>query len=68
MKKGSDILSVPQSQPFMASFYDNAALVALDDPICLFDAITINIHILEGSFIYILYSNFLYFLLQQVKQ
>ena len=57
MKKGSDILSVPQ--PFMASFYDNAALVALDDPICLFGAITINIHILEGSFIYILYSNLL---------
>ena len=44
MKKGSDILSVPQ--PFMASFYDNAALVALDDPISLFGAITINIHIL----------------------
>ena len=48
MKQCLNILSL--LQPLKTTFYDNTASVALDEPICVISAITMNIHIVEGSF------------------
>ena len=55
MKQYTAIPTVPQ--PFMMIFEDRATLEGVGGPIFLFGAITMDIHIIEESYLYIMLLN-----------
>ena len=55
MKQSTAISTVPR--PFMMTFDDQTASEAVDGPFCIFGAITIDIHIIEESHLYIMFLN-----------
>ena len=55
MKQSTAILTV--SRPFMMTFDDQTASEAMDGLISPIGAITIDIHIMEESYSYIMFSN-----------
>ena len=57
MKQYTDMPTV--SQLFMMTFGDQAVSEGVDGPICLFGAITMDIHIIEESYLYIMFLNVL---------